>query len=74
MKNNTPCKKLLMKLNLTQSQLAKLLKLDRSTVCRWDLPRNRGGRGGIIPQRNHKKIKAIAARKKILLEPGDLYE
>ena len=38
--------------------LAQLLRLDRSAVHRWALPKHRGGSGGLIPARHHQRLLA----------------
>lgn len=55
-----------------QSALARLLGLDRSTVCHWDRPSGLKGRDGAIPDRYHKRIIAGAKAQKIKLRPEEL--
>lgn len=52
--------------------LAQLLRLDRSAVHRWALPKHRGGSGGLIPARHHQRLLALAAAQGIALSPADL--
>lgn len=70
MKNNkptydTPAKRVIKKLGMTPTMLTKALikrghkTLNASTVLRWGYNKPRG-RGGLIPQRYHKDIMAIA--------------
>ena len=52
--------------------LAQLLRLDRSAVHRWALPKHRGGSGGLIPARHHQRLLALAAEQGIALTAADL--
>lgn len=52
--------------------LAQLLRLDRSAVHRWALPKHRGGSGGLIPARHHQRLLALAAQRGIALTAADL--
>ena len=52
--------------------LAQLLRLDRSTVHRWALPRDRSGSGGLIPARHHQRLLVLAAAEGIPLSAADL--
>ena len=52
--------------------LAQLLRLDRSAVHRWALPKDRGGSGGLIPARHHQRLLALAAAHGIALTAADL--
>ncbi|HEV7266522.1 MAG TPA: hypothetical protein VGN83_16605 [Falsiroseomonas sp.] len=52
--------------------LAQLLRLDRSAVHRWALPKQRGGSGGLIPARHHQRLLALAAEQGIALTAADL--
>ena len=52
--------------------LSRLLGLDRSAVHRWALPRSRGGSGGLVPGRHHRRILALAAAEGIALSAADL--
>ena len=52
--------------------LAQLLRLDRSAVHRWALPKHRGGSGGLIPARHHQRLLILAAQHGITLTAADL--
>lgn len=52
--------------------LAQLLRLDRSAVHRWALPKQRGGSGGLIPARHHQRLLTLAAEQGIALTAADL--
>ena len=52
--------------------LAQLLRLDRSAVHRWALPKDRGGSGGLIPARHPRRLLALAAAPGLALSPADL--
>jgi hypothetical protein len=52
--------------------LSRLLGLDRSAVHRWALPRARGGTGGLVPARHHRRLLALAAAEGIALSAADL--
>ncbi len=52
--------------------LAQLLRLDRSAVHRWALPKQRGGSGGLIPARHHQRLLTLAAANGIALSAADL--
>jgi hypothetical protein len=52
--------------------LAQLLRLDRSAVHRWALPKHRGGSGGLIPARHHQRLLALAASHGIALTAAEL--
>ncbi len=52
--------------------LAFRLHLDRSTVHRWALPRERTGGGGLVPAKYHQRLLALAAAEGIPLTAADL--
>ena len=52
--------------------LAHRLGLDRSTVHRWGLPKERDGRGGLIPAKYHQRLLALAAAAGVDLTAADL--
>jgi hypothetical protein len=41
-------------------------------VHRWALPRARGGTGGLVPARHHRRLLALAAAEGIALSAADL--
>lgn len=52
--------------------LAKVLGCDPSRVYRWTYSSKRGGTGGLIPQRQHKKLLKVAKKLGINLRYSDL--
>ena len=70
-KNKLPANRILKKLNMTAANLADKLKVDRSTVSRWTYPPDRGGTGGIIPQRHHREIITLAKSVGVDMELDD---
>lgn len=69
--NKLPANRILEKLNMTAANLADKLKVDRSTVSRWTYPPDRGGTGGIIPQRHHREIITLAESVGVEVELND---
>ena len=45
-----------------EDNLAKLLKLNKSTVFRWTYPVERGGTGGYVPSRQIPRILLLAKK------------
>ena len=58
----TPIEKVLDKLSMDASALARELILDKSTVFRWSYEKGAKGTGGNIPQKYHKDIVNIGNR------------
>lgn len=54
--------------------LSRRLGLDRSAVHRWALPKSRGGSGGLIPAKHHRRLLAMAAAEGIALCAADLVD
>jgi hypothetical protein len=52
--------------------LASLLKLDKSTVCQWRVPKARGGTDGIIPGKHHAALLRLACQRSVPLRPEEL--
>ena len=52
--------------------LSRRLGLDRSAVHRWALPKTRGGTGGLVPGRHHRRLLALAADEGVALSAADL--
>lgn len=44
-----------------------------STVCRWRLPKERGGTGGLIPSKRIMRLIAAAQEKGVILTPADFF-
>lgn len=70
-KRKSPYRRIMEKLDMSDTQLAKKLKLAPSTVYRWGYPKERNGLGGIIPQEHHRRIKTLAQRRGIKLTAED---
>jgi gamma-butyrobetaine dioxygenase len=49
-----------------------LLGLDRSAVHRWALPKARGGSGGLVPAKHHRRLLALASAEGVTLSAADL--
>lgn len=54
-------------------RLAKLLRVDRATVCRWTYPRANGGTDGMIPPKALRRVLELARSLNINITPADLY-
>ena len=71
-KKKTQAEKILKKLNISASALARELDLNHSTVSRWLYPKGNGGStGGFIPYKYHMAIKRIGRKRKVKLEAAD---
>lgn len=52
--------------------LARELDTDPSVVCRWALPKERRGQGGLIPAEYQGRILKLAKRKQLQVSAEDL--
>ena len=55
------------------TKVAKLVKINASSVHRWTYPKKRGGTGGIIPTRHQDKLLAKARENGVELSPADFF-
>jgi hypothetical protein len=51
--------------------VANVTRKDRTRVFRWMYPVERGGTGGLVPQRVWPRLLEYAAKNRIKLEPAD---
>ena len=54
------------------SEVARVLGVDKSTVCRWKMPREKKGTNGTIPQKYWLALMSEAASRSIPLTVVDL--
>lgn len=54
-----------------EANVSKITETAYTAPYRWQQPRDKGGTGGLIPQRHHPKLLSYAHIKKIRLKPGD---
>jgi hypothetical protein len=55
------------------ARIAEILGVDVSRVYRWTYPEDRGGTGGLIPQKHQSKLLAEARSLGIGLTPADFF-
>jgi len=55
------------------SVVAKICGCSYTAPYRWQMPVNRGGTGGVIPQRHHHRLLRFAKRAEIKLRPVDFF-
>jgi len=53
--------------------VAKASRASKSRVCRWRLPKIKGGTGGLIPQQRQERILDWAHKRGIDLAPADFF-
>ena len=53
-------------------EVADFLGVHKSRVHRWTYPRDRGGTGGVIPQRHFGKLMDMAQKRGVDLQADDL--
>lgn len=53
--------------------LANLLNCHVTRIYRWTYPVERGGTGGLVPQRHHVALLKLAKHHNVKLRPADLY-
>jgi len=54
-------------------RLAGLINVSVSRVYRWNYPKERGGTGGLIPQKHHGALLTAARAEGVSLEPVDFF-
>jgi hypothetical protein len=57
-----------------EADLARALGVHLSRVYRWTYPTARGGCGGRVPQRHHRRILTLARERGLALSAADLVE
>lgn len=55
------------------AKVAAILGLDRSTVYKWMMPREKKGTGGLVPARYHAELLAYARAHRIKLRESDFF-
>lgn len=55
-----------------KSSLARELGIHRSSVGRWDWPKERRGAGGGVPRKHHQKILDLSKSRRLGLRAEDL--
>lgn len=53
--------------------VAAITGADRTRVYRWMRPQDKGGTGGMIPNRQADKLLAYAKKRRLPIEPGDFF-
>jgi hypothetical protein len=54
-----------------EAVVSKVTETAYTAPYRWQQPREKGGTGGLIPQRHHPRLLDYAEREKIPLSPAD---
>lgn len=57
---------------ITQANLARLIRVEPSTIGRWLQSRHHGGTDGLIPARHQESLLAAAKAHRVTLRPADL--
>lgn len=58
----------------TAAEVARILGIDRSNVSRWYLPKDKGGRGGVVPAEYQQKLLDYALEHGKPLTPADFFD
>jgi hypothetical protein len=54
-----------------EAKVSEITETSLNAPYRWQYPREKGGTGGVIPQRHHRKLLAYAKENKIELSAED---
>jgi hypothetical protein len=54
-----------------EAVVSKITETAYTAPYRWQQPREKGGTGGLIPQRHHPKLLTFAREQEIPLSPGE---
>ena len=57
---------------LFRSEVGRILDLDKSTICRWTMPKDRRGTNGAIPRKYWEPLMQAAKQRKIKLSLNEL--
>lgn len=68
-----PAHTVIKKLGGSQADIARILDINRSSVSRWTKPKDRGGRGGLVPAEYQQPLLDYARRNGLPLTEADFF-